>query len=460
LGLWIVGGEKLIGAESINKLAEQINRRADGPAGPFILFLGKGCASAAKVPDIAHIAREVLRDSSLPTKQYVKGRDRRKTKDVLQAFYEYLADLSNRERVSLLQRFYAKVAVPLFYQDLVRLIEAGYFLHILTTNIDTLLEQALNGAGLRPDRDYEVISLGARKLQHHQPEPDGPRVTVVKLHGDIAQQQAAITPDEIAEVFQRHSRLVEAELSGDMVMVGYQLESDPVNWWLRSTYGEPAAEPPTLWWVDEERPGVTWLVSPDPKDPPIEYVEGESGKPEVFFGRLLYELEQRGRALLSSKSLQAPLGADQEGHLDAEYLRGQIRRSQQVLSSLEQQVIPGEKDTQIEAQIDYQRRTIAKLEDQLRGLEVSRERLLKLMGQVRDSAREANADPTTVKFLDSQVQMVTEEYRRYTPNQDIVTASTSATVVLAERLGPQVVDQDVVRELATFTPGASARRQL
>lgn len=449
----------MIGAESIFRLAEEmIERRADDERGPFLLFLGKGCAHAAKVPDTVDIARQVLRDSSLPTEKYVKGLDRRFRKQVLQAFYDYVADLSGRERYDLLQRFYAKTAVPLFYQDLVRLIEAGYFLHILTTNIDTLLEQALNGAGLWPKKDYELISLGARKLPPPDlvPDTDRPRPTIVKLHGDIAQRQAAITPDEITEALQRHSRFLQRKLSGDMVMVSYEFESEPVTRWLASAYGKLWSEPPTLWWVDEKRPPVERVGGLE-EGRRIEYVEGEVAKPEGFFGRLLYELQQHEYRAVS-KGRARDLMGDDEASVDAEYLRGQIQRSQRVLYALEQQAVPGDKDEQLKSQIEYQRGMITKLEDQLRGLGENRDRLLKLMNQVRDSAQRANVDPTTMDFLNTQIKMVTDEYHRSRPNQDVVSASASAIVVLAERLGPKAIDQDIVRELASFAPSSSVRR--
>jgi phosphoglycolate phosphatase-like HAD superfamily hydrolase len=459
----------LIIAKGIFQLAgEMMERRADDERNPLILFLGKGCADAAKVPDTIQIARSVFQDSALPTKKYVAGRDRRYNEEVLEAFYEYLSDLSSRERHWLLQRFYAKVPVPLFYQDLVRLIERRFFLHILTTNIDTLLEQALNGAGMWPDRDYELISLSSSDRKPLPPDPasPGPRIMIVKLHGDLAKQETSLTPDEITEALQRHSRFLRGELSGDMVMVGYEFESEPVTRWLAETYSKLWREPPILWWVNEKRP--SWQqVGRLEESRHIEYLDGENGRPEVFFGRLLYVLEDSAQKEVADTIEQfsygvstEPTASPGEEFSDARYLREQIRRSQQVLYSLEQNAIPGERDEQLEAQIEYQRSTIADMEDKLRDLGESRERLLALMHQVRDSAGRARVDPMTMDFLDSQIMTVMEQYDRYRPNQDVVSASVSATLVLTDRLGPRVVDPKVVRELASFVPSSTVRRAL
>jgi len=456
----------LIITEGIVQLAhEMAERRAEPARSPLILFLGEGCARAAHVPSTIDIARAVLRDDSLPTAKYVQGRDRRYNEQVLDAFYEYVGDLSRRERYWLFQRYYAQVPVPLFYQDLVRLIEAGHFLHILTTNIDTLLEQALNGAGLWPDRDYELVSLSASKRHLKPRDPDSPplEIMVVKLHGDVAKQEAAITPDEIMDFLMRHRTFLEGELSGDMVMVGYEFESEPVTGWLARGYESVWSHEPTLWWVSAERPAWEQL-GPIEESRRIQYVDGDGAAPEVFFSRLLYTLEDMakpGTAGTQESFLQKGKVTDYGAEFsDANYLRQQIRRNQQVLYGLGQRAIPGEKNVQLEAQIEYQRGVVTVLEDQLRGLTENKSRLLEVMYEVRNSAGRSKVDPATIEFLNSQIHTVAQQYDSPRPNQDIVSASVSATLVLTNRLGPKVVDPALSRELASFVPSSPVGRAL
>ena len=80
----------------------------------------------------------------------------------LDEFRERFRDLSSLERYSLLQTIYRRIPVPAFYQELARLVKAGYVRHVLTTNIDSLFEQALESLGLVRDIDFDVIPLGTK----------------------------------------------------------------------------------------------------------------------------------------------------------------------------------------------------------------------------------------------------------------------------------------------------------
>src|SRR5689334_21085953 len=49
-------------------------------------------------------------------------------------------DLQGIERYSLLQTIYRRIPVPAFYQEMARLLKARYLRHVMTTNVDQLLE--------------------------------------------------------------------------------------------------------------------------------------------------------------------------------------------------------------------------------------------------------------------------------------------------------------------------------
>jgi hypothetical protein len=449
----------------IAQLAEQMmERHADKYRDPLILFLGKECADAAGVPGVASIARQVFSDPFLPEATYVTGQDLDDSEALVQAFYRLLSDMPSGQRYRMLQSFYKGVPVPSFYQDLAALVKAGHFPHILTTSIDTLLEQALNGAGLWPGKDYQVISLGPRQDRPPDVAPSGPadvQIHIVKLHGDLAQSEFVIAPDEITRALEPQRRFVKGELSGDMVIVGYEFESEPLNQWLAWTPG-------TLWWVSEQAADAE-RMAPIEEKRHVVHIQGENARPESIFGQLVYLLLRRpewtptARSVIESateeasawsvpKSLVTDIPSADE-YSDSEYLRGQIQRSQQVLYELEQNVIPGERNVQLETQITYQRRKIVELEDQWRNLDGNRERVLSLMEQIKEAVAQARPDDTrTVSFVQDQFRVVDQEYSHSVPNQDIISASVGAAVVLAERLGPDVVKPDVVQELAAFAP--------
>lgn len=270
---------------------------------PFVLFLGPECAAAAGVPSMNHTARLVLdlveRDEELSS-LYPSGGDTAQQaargQEPLRAFYGLMNELkktSGDKIYRMLLKLNAKVPVPLFYQDLALLIKAGYFERVLTTNIDTLLEQSLDIAGLQAGYDYHVTSLGVPTTRPDAPE-DLPsdwgeharHIHIVKLFGDLAQEQVNITPEEIDGALRSQRRYVKSELEGDIVMVGYNLESKPINEWLR--HGGRRRE--QLWWVaggwEPQSDFQEWAQQLRP-------VTGRAGRPEEFFGQLKLRLMRR-----------------------------------------------------------------------------------------------------------------------------------------------------------------------
>lgn len=271
---------------------------------PFVLFLGPECAAAAGVPSMSHTARLVLdlveRDEELSS-LYPSGggdtaRQAARGQEPLRAFYGLMNELkktSGDKIYRMLLKLNAKVPVPLFYQDLALLIKAGYFERILTTNIDTLLEQSLDIAGLQAGYDYHVTSLGVSPTRTDAPE-DLPsdwgeharHIHIVKLFGDLAQEQINITPEEIDGALRSQRRYVKSELEGDIVMVGYNLESKPINEWLKHT-GRRRGQ---LWWVAGD-----WEPQSDFHEwaQQLRPVTGRAGRPEEFFGQLKLRLMRR-----------------------------------------------------------------------------------------------------------------------------------------------------------------------
>jgi len=450
----------------VQDLAARIAERHE-PAGapPFILVLGAGCAQAAGVSTPAEIARRTFdelyqRDPSLAA-EWLPDRERASDEQVLLAFRDYMGSMSSARRYAMLQRFFASVPVPLFYQDLAVLLKAGYFKGVLTTNIDTLLEQALNGAGLRRGRGYEVATVGSSQ------GPRGPAashtddtILIVKLHGDLGQSQVYVTTEEIEATLKPQQYLLKGELTRDVVVVGYQFESEPLNQWLSQTAGRE------IWWVSPDDPDPA-RIGPIDATQRVIRIHGPSAQPDAVFGHLdlmllrlpavesmTRPLEQYGDSLEvgSYASGSTGIAAWSDDDVAAEYIRGQLRRCREVLYSLESAVTPGDVNPQLRAQIEYQRRQIAELEDRLRALKVFRPRVVELVEQFAEAAERADLDSDTLGYLRSQVKAIKNEYARDAPNQHVMSAAIGATVVLAERLCPEIASSELVRELLSFAP--------
>ena len=454
-------------------LAQQISqRRGDNP---FLLFLGVGVADAAGIPSTAEIARAILTDPNTTQQDDAQ---------LIQNYYAYLEKLSRFARQSTLQQFYSSIPVPRFYQDLAILINNGYFQQILTTGIDTLLEQALDGLGKRRGIDYQVTSFfgadrGTSRKLYTNPELQTP-IRIVKLHGDLSQSNMAITPDEIAAVLLPNRAAVKGELRGDIVMVGYQFESPPVTEFLYWPGGE-------IWWVSPEPPPPDQIGSQGSHE--LHYLEGANAQPETFFG-LLNIVLSRLRTSNELESLQAALPEDEQKspalevtsrgiapsaapqaivssvysslpsgpQLEEQYLRGQLQQCQANLSRLEQQISSaGEKNVEVQIQIDYQRRQVAQLEDQLRALTYPADVVIDLVREVANAVRRQSNDPGAISFMRKQVNTLTDEYARTPPSQEVIGAAIGATILLAERLGKEVVDDELVRRLLPLAPSTARR---
>lgn len=470
-------------SQDVKRLAERIaERRALGD--PFLLFLGGGCARAAGVPSLEEMAFKVLadlfeRDPSMVADYLPEGasdllqdrpEDQRDSERVLEAFFELMGDLSGGARYNVLKRLYGPIPVPRFYRDLADLLDDGCFSHVLTTNIDALLEQALNDIGLQAATDYEVISLaGDPSRRRHGPSDPGAEaaITIIKLHGDLAQLQVALSPEEIEAVLKTQRAFVKGELSQDMVLVGYDLESEPVNRWLRWTSGE-------IWWVNPERPTGEQMEDLEERRP-IQYIEGPGARPEEFFGILvtllqsmvpsLEDWDETLRQVWGTEPVfqidEPPAGPKRPllpDELELQYVQDQLQSSQAALARLEREAsVKGSSDAALQAQIAYERRQISQLEGQLRELSYSGTRVIELIRRISRSVRRTGGDPGAVSFLTKQANTVKKEYQREEPNQDVVSAAIGASVMLANRLDPELVDRQAVEALGAMAPSALPR---
>lgn len=495
----------MIPNDDLDTLTDAIRARHDGrppilqgdSPGPetFILFLGSECARAARVPSIDSLADRaselILGGGEAGAQSSPPGGDS-DAKDVIKSLYKMLDRMSRGMAYTMLKSLYMNVPVPLFYQDLAQLVKAGYFNRILTTNFDTLLEQALDAAGMQAGFDYCVTSLGiksdedeqersaARKGDAEQSEEDGCEsrepVNIIKLHGDMAQQQTNLRPDRIEKALRSQRRFVRNELKGDIIMVGYRFESQPVNEWLAST----STTRDQLWWVGAEPPGKgigSWA-------PQISLVGGDVGRPETFFSQLVLRLLRQpvleslnksfkdyatgsGLEIKEEAPVEAPAQGAQETYGEDDpsivELRDKIRRNQATLFGFELTAPTSERPLGVQAQINYQKRHIAKFEDKLRNHPACRRRIVELIDLITTHAEQASDEirPDTINYLHWNAEGLRYEYEQGDPNQHVIAAAICATVLLADRLrvelGEEAMPSDLLRELASYVPSLTAR---
>lgn len=378
------------------------------------------------------------------------GRDQEAVRSEFSARFR---ELSSLERFSLLQSIYRRIPVPAFYQDLARIIKAGYVRQLLTTNIDSLLEQALESQGLARDVDFEVIVLGTQfsrdALSTLEQQDTSEQQLIIKLHGDITQAEFGVAQDEIDHAVRAAKRYIKDELDADLVMVGYEAESGPLNEWL-------ARARSSFWWVDVEPSRI-------PMDPSrVRWVPlGVSD----FFATLapqLFTLRTMNTRPRGFPVEGTPAAPDRPPELsEPETLRREIGRLKAEVASLSLATTSSATPVQRQEQAAERVRRIRELEDRLRVLPDVRNDLVQLLARIEHSVADgddaAPVDSETRDYLLSQLATVKRQFEAASPNAHVLSAALGAALVVAERLGPTIVNPQDVRALAVYGPSTPVR---
>jgi hypothetical protein len=151
----------------------------------------------------------------------------------LDAFYETWNRLDHGTRFSILKHhlFEGKAPSP-GYADLAHLAAAGYFKVALSTNLDNLLERALNDAGWREPDNFVVATNGkdAPEEVRYQLEAANPPFKLVKLHGTLASPRSyAFTPDEIFKFEETVKPELARHLNRSLIVVGHSLQDRDID---------------------------------------------------------------------------------------------------------------------------------------------------------------------------------------------------------------------------------------
>jgi hypothetical protein len=171
-------------------------------------------------------------------------------------------------------------------------------------------------------------------------------------------------------------------------------------------------------------------------------------------------MEEEREALVT-----APPPADPAQQAAVEALRGEILSNQFTLYNLDQEFPPSSRPARVQAQIEYQKKQISRLEDRLLLLPDVRLRLFDVLDRIQRGLGDSDLEPAKRAqvdgFLASQIATLRAELEKDAPNELVVSGSLGATLALADRLstdfGSAVVDRSAVAELAAFAPSAAGK---
>jgi hypothetical protein len=434
---------------------------------PPVLVLGDQCADAAGIPPISELARQSLEHAAAFINRTpllrtfgIELPDSDADDEALTRTFLEVVTRSPVGPTAVLGRLTWNVPVPLFYQELAALVRDRYFSTVVTTGHDTLLERALDAAGMRVGADYRVVAPALESASPApSPDDDGPSILLLKLFGPGPLEL------DLPDV-----------LSAGAVVVGYSGEIQELTSALSTTA--------PLWWVASARPEPP-LLDQLPATDAVRWIDGPSAEPDRFAGELAVRLLNLPRVNLLKRSLREALPgalaltlstatglqaaggiaaatvaaltrAEDDAEFEEQFVRGRRRRCQATLLRLEEEVGTGDRPDWFTQQLEYQRRQLVELEARLRALKTSRTRLLALLTEIEEAAtgaldpeHAAAADAETLEYLRSLIETIRGEYAREGANQAILGANVAAVRALAEGLN---VDERLIGRLADFAP--------
>ncbi len=136
-------------------------------------------------------------------------------------FSEWMGRKGLTDRKAVLKKHLSSPSDSEGYHALAKLLKAGYFSTVLTTNLDSFLENALFDSGLRP-ADYEMLVInrdndaGIAQALNTSPR----RLRIIKLRGSLSD---GIIPDTFPESFDLRDTLrnsIARYINRDIVIVG------------------------------------------------------------------------------------------------------------------------------------------------------------------------------------------------------------------------------------------------
>ncbi|HJW93235.1 MAG TPA: SIR2 family protein [Thermoanaerobaculia bacterium] len=445
----------MIPNSGIDDLAHRIYERrpqksdASSPdAEPYVLFLGDGCSEAAGVPKLPQLAARAMQMFGL-AKSASGGSGTTSEQDLVGPFLDAIASMKKEHAARMLQSIFASIPVPSFYQQLAQLIRERFFPLIITTNYDTLLEQALDSVGFRAF-DYRVTTFDGGTPISTSTGGGSELVHIVKLHGDLARKVIHFTPEAVDGALQSSRQFVKSELRGDLIMVGFSFGDDAINRWL--SHGSSRE----VWWVAPKPPDDPQVVTSWAQE--WHELTGSFGNPAIFFAQLslrLLRLAQPGTA-----SPDQPL---------ADTLQGEIRRAQNVLYTLEQSAAAGSRPPDVQEQIVYQKKQMSVLEEKMWSLPEVKPAVIQVVSLIRDDILNAHQDQSNdfrideplKNYLHQQIDTLKTEMAKEKPDRFLVSASLSATLALADRFttdyGSDIIQPEHLRRLAQLAPLAAGK---
>jgi hypothetical protein len=429
----------MIAQKRLEELAgEMLGRSRDGKP-PFLLFLGSACLRTATERYRKEIMEGFLQEVK---KEPVLREVMSSVKDWNEVLLKLRDHVPSPVLRRLLYSVFHRIPIPSFYQDLAVMVRQGFFREILTTNFDTLLEQALDATGMRRGAEYRVINF---QKSDEKPNPSGSGVVVYKLKGDLGGQQFGLTAPRIDSALFP----LDQDLRQDLLVVGYEGEAESINpWFAKGGGGE-------VWWIAENIGPADKILHDIGELRELHVLDGRYASPEWFFQQLFQ--------LVIKSQLDGPFEFGREDasgsggpvwgeswRLDPKIaLRNEIEKAKNVLANVMQAQATSSATPDLDAQLAYQKEWIEKMERELASLEAGNAGPSAIVDEILRSLQPDPQDRLKTTF-EQQLSLLKDEWLKPKPNQQLVNTMLNAAIVLGDQFGERLVGNQYLGRLKSL----------
>ena len=297
-------------SDKIKALAKNMVDRKRSGTDPYILFLGAGASIESGCSSMMGIVDDVLRfyESSQfnnwqkeiedATSVDVKYGDLLKQdigKQKRKLFFEVWNGLDGDSKYPILRRHLWEGKSPSDgYIDLAHLIQMGYVKTVLSTNLDNLLEKALQSIGSYSPDDFIVVANKKDREEEvlEQLNSSRPAPKIVKLHGTLESPRSyAFTPEEIFDFEKNIKPNLSQIINQSLIVIGHSMQDRDINVLFESegkeihfiNLNEPEMEGPMDNVLKVRRQGSI--------------IKGDDGKFDNFFQKLWQHIEKESEYL-------------------------------------------------------------------------------------------------------------------------------------------------------------------
>lgn len=208
-------------SEVVRRLASYMKMRLAQGQPPYNFFLGAGASVPSAYPTGKELVEQFLKETTDVAVSSLSDKEKRSRFDK----EWHLAGEANTS--AFLKSALPPINASRGYNMLASLARLGYVSTILTTNIDTLLDQAFQS--FQADlRSYTILSHPLYPPKHIADTLSSavPYVKVVKLHGDLRSGRFLFTNEELRALPHELTQAIRGVLYGDTVFCGYSF-TDP-----------------------------------------------------------------------------------------------------------------------------------------------------------------------------------------------------------------------------------------